>query len=176
MLDPTTVRLDWSSVNEVAERQYGVQRSRDGQHFTTIAVLPESGGTGGSGTADYHYNDHLPAGAAGKWYYRLQLTDPGGNTYSTIKEVEVGETRGEGLFLYPNPAVDFVDIMFDQGAGAGWQIELLTVDGKRVQSDNYVQSNNIHISFLSRLPAGVYLIRATERGGGRSYIKRLVKR
>jgi hypothetical protein len=175
--DPATVQLDWSSVNEVGGRQYAVQRSQDGQHFTTIAILPAlNSGTGGSETADYNYDDHLPAGVTGKCYYRLQLSDPGSSTYSIIKEVEVGKAGGEGLSLYPNPAVDFVDLVFARGARAGWQVELLTVDGKRIQNGNYMQPNNIHIDFLNRWPAGVYFIRATERGGVRSYVKRLIKR
>ncbi|HEX9511326.1 MAG TPA: hypothetical protein VF939_12640, partial [Puia sp.] len=80
--DPATVQLAWSAVNEIAGSQYQVQRSQDGQHFTTITSLgamssggqdgPGAGGIRGGGMADYAYNDNLPAGAAGKWYYRLQ--------------------------------------------------------------------------------------------------------
>jgi hypothetical protein len=179
---PATVHLDWSSVNEVEGRQYAVQRSQDGQHFTTVAFLPavnfsggtDAGGSASSGAVDYNYDDHLPAGATGKWYYRLQLTDPGSSVYSVIKEVTI--SGGGGLSVYPNPAVDFVDLVFDQGSGAGWQVEILAADGSRIQSGNYTQSNNIHIDFLNRFPAGVYFIQATERGGQRSFIKRIVKR
>ena len=180
--DPVTVHLDWSAENEVEGRQYAVQRSQDGQHFTTVGLLPAGGvssgaGTGGpgsSGTTDYTYDDKLPAGPAGKWYYRLQLTDDNGSVYSVIKEITIAEKGG--LSIYPNPAVDFVDLVFDQGSGAGWQVEILAVDGSRIQSGNYTQPNNLHIGFLHILPAGVYFIRAMEWQGQRSYIKRIIKR
>lgn len=170
---PSTVQVTWSVVNEPAGRQYQVQRSRDGQHFTTVGVLT------GDGAADYTYDDQLPAAASGNWYYRLQLIDPAGSTFSTIRTVTITEnTEGPGLSVYPNPADDFVDLHFagGMGSGAGWHIELLAVDGSRVQNGNYLSSNNIHINFQHRLPAGVYFIQATDLRGGQRYIKRVVKR
>ncbi len=177
--DPSTVHLDWSSVNEVDGRQYVIQRSQDGQHFTTIGMLPAAGsdGAGNDGEADYNYYDRLPAGISGNLYYRLQLTDPGSSiTYSAIKEVAIGATGPGGLILYPNPAIDFVDLVFDQGSDAGWRVDIFAADGRRVQSGSYTGSNNIHIDFLNRFPAGVYFIQAMEIGGQRSFVKRMVKR
>ena len=176
---PANVHLDWSSVNEVEGRQYGIQRSQDGLHFMTIGTLPATNGdgAGNGGQVDYNYDDHLPAGATGNLFYRLQLTDPGSSiTYSAIKEVTIGTSGPGGLILYPNPAVDFVELVFEQGSGAGWQVEIFAADGRRVQSGSYTQSNNIHIDFLNKFPAGVYFIQAMERGGQRSFVKRMVKR
>src|SRR5258708_14890998 len=109
--DPATVQLAWSAVNEIAGSQYQVQRSQDGQHFTTITSLgamssggqdgPGAGGIRGGGMADYAYNDNLPAGAAGKEYYRLPRGDPPGLAYSARKQVTVaGHTRGPRASVY----------------------------------------------------------------------------
>jgi hypothetical protein len=190
--DPATVHLAWSAVNAVADRQYRVQRSRDGLHFTTIASLramsapsdnggqddPGAGGIWGGGTTDYTYDDTLPAVATGKWYYRLQMTDPTGIAWSVIKEVTVERTGGGGVSVYPNPAVNFVDLAFDPGAGsgAGWQVELTTADGSRIRSGNYGKSNNIRIDFPYKLSAGIYFIRTTDLRGGQRFINRILIR
>lgn len=172
--EPATVHLDWSTSNEVEERHYEVQRSSDGQHFTTVGLLPAVNGVM---AADYSFDDNLPAGAAGKWYYRLHLTDQSSSAYSAIREVTVGgDTEGRGLSLYPNPADNFVDLVFDQGSGSGWRVEIFAADGSRVQSGKYVQSNNIHIDFLDKLSKGVYFVRATDGRGKKSYVKRMIKR
>jgi hypothetical protein len=169
---PAVVQLDWSVVNEIAGRQYLVQRSQDGQHFMTIASL------GATGTADYTYNDNLPAAAAGKWYYRLQIDDPAGTTWSAIKQVMVTITGGPGLSVYPNPAVDFVDLAFDPGAGsgAGWQVELFATDGSRVLSGNYLLTNTIHLNFPRKLTPGVYMLRTTGLQGQGHFINRILIR
>lgn len=198
--EPATVRLDWAMAHEKTGRLYKVQRSSDGQHFTTVAILPATNdpatndpgndpvaARGGDRTAngrssewaDYTYNDLLPAGVAGKWYYRLQVTDPDAVAWSTIREVTTGlSTSGRGLTVYPNPADDFVNLAFDPGtgSGAGWRMELLAADGRGIQSGNYLSCNNIHIDFQHRLPAGVYFIQATDLRSGLRYINQFVKR
>jgi hypothetical protein len=174
--DPATVQLAWSTVNEKEGRQYQVQRSQDGQHFTTVATLPAAGALSGSGTADYMYDDHLPAGTSGKWYYRLQITDPAGNSYSAIKEIIVGMTKGGGISVYPNPAINFVDLTIDPGAGsgAGWQIALFAADGSQVQSGNYLPSHTIRIDFAHKLAAGVYFVQTTDLQGHQHFINRIL--
>lgn len=192
--DPATVKLDWSVVNEVAGRQYQVQRSQDGQQFTTIASLqaivdPSGNGQDGgavqggtaqsAGGADYTYTDNLPARAAGKWYYRLQINDHTGIAYSVIKQVTVaGNTDGPGLSVYPNPAIDFVDLTFGQGtgSGAGWRVELFATDGSRVLDRNYILTNTIHLNFPHRLPPGVYMLRTTDLQGQQRFINRILIR
>jgi len=182
---PGTVQVAWSVAGEQTDRLYQVQRSRDGQHFTTIGVVPATGDPGGGngpatgGPAGYTYNDPLPGEAAGKWYYRLQITGPGGTGYSTIKEVTVTGNAGDrGLTVYPNPADDYVELKVDRGlgSGVGWQIELLAADGSRVQIGHYSPSATIHIDFQHRLAGGVYFLRATDLQGGQSYIRRIVVR
>ena len=173
LLDPTIVQLDWSVVNETAGRQYQVQRSRDGQHFAPLASIQAID----SDHPDYTYKDNLPAGAAGKWYYRLQFNDPAGIAYSEIRQVLVTEnTEGPGLSVYPNPATNFVDLIFDPGAGsgAGWQVELYAADGSRVQRGIYPLTGSIHIDFSHKLTPGVYFLRATDLQGQQRFINRIL--
>jgi len=179
---PATIQVAWSVAGEQKDRQYQVQRSRDGQHFTTIGIVPAAGSDGApatGGPADYTYNDLLPGEGTGKWYYRLLITEAGDSSYSTIKEVTVrGNTEGRGLTVYPSPADDFIEVTVDPGlgSGAGWRIELIAPDGRSIQNGNYLSSNNIHIDFKHRLPAGVYFVQAMDLRGDQRYIQRFVKR
>jgi hypothetical protein len=163
---PATVQLSWSSAAEADGRRYAVQRSQDGQHFTTVGTLSATGSAGAlqgnRGVGDYRYTDYLPAAVGDNWYYRLRIDDPGGLRYSEVRVV----TRGDGtdrVRLYPNPAADFINVV--TGSGMGGQIEILGADGSLVQRSVYWQSGVIRVDFQRRLSAGTYFVRIADLSG-----------
>ncbi|HLZ87833.1 MAG TPA: T9SS type A sorting domain-containing protein [Puia sp.] len=154
---PSTVELDFTAVNEVAGRRYEIQRSSDGHSFTTIATQTA---TSDGLTADYTYTDHLPTGAGGKWYYRLQVVDNGTFSWSAVREIDVNAME-KNLRIYPNPATDHIDIATGT-ANSDWQTDILSASGMLVQRETLLNSGLLHIPFRNRLSAGTYFVRITD--------------
>jgi hypothetical protein len=162
---PASVQLNWATANEVAGRQYVIQRSSDNLTFNDVATLDA---TIDGESATYTYPDELPANAAtdNSWYYRLQIHDAtsGQITYSPIRNVTL-TASGEALQVYPNPATNFINVVPNQQGAGDWQVDILSVNGGLIERDVYMQTRNMQINFRNKLSAGTYLIRATDLGG-----------
>lgn len=156
------VQLNWAAANEVAGRQYVIQRSSDNLTYNDIATL---NATVDEGSATYSYPDQLPASADSSWNYRLQIHDTSGTiTYSPIRNVTL-TASGEGLQVYPNPAINFINLVPNQQDAGDWQVDILSVNGGLIERDVYMQTRNIQVNFRSKLSAGTYLVRATDLRG-----------
>jgi Secretion system C-terminal sorting domain len=157
-----SVELNWAAANEVAGRQYVIQRSSDNLTYNDIATL---NATVDDGSATYSYPDELPASADSTWNYRLQIHDASGAvTYSPIRNVTL-PAPGVGLQVYPNPATNFINLVPNQQDAGDWQVDILSVNGGLIESDVYMQTRNMQVNFRSKLSAGTYLIRATDLRG-----------
>jgi hypothetical protein len=157
-----SVQLNWAAANEVAGRQYVIQRSSDNLTYNDIATLDA---TVDAGSATYSYPDELPASADSSWNYRLQIHDASGAvTYSPIRNVTLA-APGTGLQVYPNPATNFINLVPDQQDAGDWQVDILSVNGGLIERDVYMQTRNIQVNFRSKLAAGTYLVRATDLRG-----------
>lgn len=185
---PSMIQLTWDVENEQEGRKYDVQMSRDGQHYTPVySLVSVSPGKQVGYTYQYNGAGEEP----GKIYFRLKMTDVDGvASYSAIKSVTlvaVGDrisgsnASGMNLSLYPNPAVEYINLSFGpgpgQGAGKDWQVDVLSSNGSLLQSGVYpvVGSGQggaaglIRVDFQRRLPAGAYFIRATDRAKRQTY-------
>jgi hypothetical protein len=163
------VQLAWTATNEIAGRQYVIQRGNDNRNFQDIATLPA---TADGNTAQYHYPDELPLSAdntaASSWYYRLQIQDATGQmSYSPIREVQLGGAA-TGVQIYPNPATDFINIVPNIADVTDWQVDILSAAGIVVQRNVFMQSKLMTVNFQNRLAAGTYFVRATDLRGQRS--------
>jgi Secretion system C-terminal sorting domain len=204
LVDQSTVQLAWTAVNEPAGRQYEIQAGRDGQQYATVSapILAGAGGgvaggpqngAGGSQSAaggsqnaggdrqdaaSYQQDYKLPFGSQGKWFFRLKITDAGGNiSYSGIREVTVGgEASGNTLTLYPNPAVDFVNLSFGQLPAGDWQIDILNAAGNLVQRNIYPPTRIVQVDFQHTLAAGAYFVRAMDMQSAKTCIASMVIR
>jgi hypothetical protein len=177
-IEPAKVKLDWTVASEMPGRVYEVQRSRDGQAFSTVGSLPSDGGGGlVSAAVVYGFLDHLTGpgrmgpgfdfdqGVWGKWYYRLHIVDPGGAFYSPVRIVILGHEGGGRLIVYPNPAVDHIDLapeVTGGGGGRAWEVDVIAADGSRVLQQVFNNTNTMRIYFRQTLAAGVYFVRATD--------------
>jgi type IX secretion system substrate protein len=170
LVNPGQVRLSWTDAVAVAGRQYGIQRSTDGQIFTTITTITAEPG---SASNDYSYMDRLPEGVSGTLYYRLQLIDAGQTSLSPVRTVTIPR-EDHTLRVYPNPATSYLDLTTGQPPG-DWLIEIFSAAGNLVQKQLALQSSNIHISLNINISSGVYFIRATDLRGQRNYTASFVR-
>ena len=75
---------------------------------------------------------------------------------TTIDEQTLGE---EAVFVYPNPAKEFINIEFSGLSDENISIEIIDVFGKVVQKENRKNENQIFNLNVSSLDAGYYLLK-----------------
>lgn len=150
--------LTWAAANETSGRLYDIQRSRDGQQFTTINSMTAQGDANG---ADYSYSDNLEDSITGNVFYRLQIHDDEKVSFSTVQQVNVaGSTTSAstGFHVFPNPATSYINIQTGVDAN-DWEVDIIAANGSVVQRTQALQSSTINIPFSSKLAAGTYFAR-----------------
>jgi hypothetical protein len=170
--DPSSVALSWAMANEQPGEHYEIQAGRDGQVFTPVADLPAV--PENAGVYSYIYrtpenNGPWPGNLndnGGKWYFRLKIKGAVGDTsWSGVIAVDLGARTTAGMKLYPNPASNYV-YLAPGNISPGWRIDILSADGRLVQSHDFQQSNGpLRIDFREHLPSGVYFIHLIDLSG-----------
>jgi hypothetical protein len=116
------IKLDWTTLSEVNNDRFEVEKSKDGFNFSFI------GSVSGHGTTSipiiYSMKDYEPF--QGKNYYRLKQVDFDGKfVYSDIVLVNFRNTTTP--LIFPNPAIRGTTISLDiQNLGAG---DIYIMDG-----------------------------------------------
>jgi endoglucanase Acf2 len=148
------VGLAWHTASEVNSARFDVQRSRDGNSFTTLGSVAARGTS--TTTAAYTYRDAaLPAGAS-PLYYRLRQVDLDGTaTYSPVRTVVLA--KAGGLALFPNPAHTTATLT---GASSGSTVQLLDALGRSVATATADEVGTAILTLPAGLPSGVYVVRA----------------
>ncbi len=96
------IRIDWSNLTENDVANYQVERSANGQSFSSLTTINASVNNGSR--ADYSYFDAVPV--SGINFYRIRYFELSGKIlYSTVIKVN---TKGGaiGIVTYPNPVTD----------------------------------------------------------------------
>ena len=75
---------------------------------------------------------------------------------TTIDEETIGE---EAIFVYPNPAKEFINVEFSGLNDEDISIEIIDVFGKVVQKENRKNENEMFNLNISSLDAGYYLLK-----------------
>lgn len=160
------VNLQWVTASEKNNRGFEVQRSQNGQQFSTVLFQEGHGTTTSRNT--YEAIDERPL--PGLSYYRLKQIDTDGKfMYSpvvTVKSQSVTEVT-----FYPNPTSGklTVSLPHDQ-VGTTVNIRLTDLSGRIVKTQILPASNELD---LSELKAGTYMISVSDGHG--QVTRRIVK-
>jgi dienelactone hydrolase len=161
------VILQWSTVSEINNPAFTIQRSEDGIHFNDLAVV-NSTATNGAG-AQYSYIDNSPL--AGTSYYRLQMQEPGASkTYSSIKSIQTAP--GSVIRIFPNPVRDKLNISIHRSF-VNSTLQINNVNGQLVQTEFLNGNGTISVN-VAKLPAGIYYAAIINKTGKQQF--RFVKR
>jgi hypothetical protein len=136
--------LTFTTASEVNNVGFDIERSSDGIEFQKIGWVDGHGST----TEEKHYIFHDKKPLFGMNYYRLKQIDYDGRfEYSHIVSIE---HKSDGIYLYPNPATDILNI--ENLAYGKYLIKSIvgTIIGQGVLTDE----SRIDISHL---PTGTYL-------------------
>ncbi|MEM1359818.1 MAG: lamin tail domain-containing protein, partial [Bacteroidota bacterium] len=147
---PKQVNLTWITTNEVANDRFEVQRSLDGQDWSTIGEVAAAPHTGRSTENTYRFSDQAPL--VGDNYYRLAQIDLDG-TRTLYGPVRAYFSSRVGLGLYPNPVTNTLNLT--QLLEVTDRLQLLGADG-RLLRELPVASAAIEVADLQ---PGVYLLR-----------------
>ena len=153
----------WITESEQNNSHFNVQRSLDGNEFTTLGTVNTKAVDGNSnGTLNYDFTDVRPA--VGHNYYRLQMVDQAGKqTYSQIVDIVWG-ADGSVVTIYPNPATDKLNVDVSIDKVAQIEVRLLDMSGRVIKSvvqQSAKGMNNVSIN-LSDIATGVYGVQILE--------------
>jgi len=149
------VSVNWSVTGETAIKDYVVERSVDGVHFSAIGTV---GAKGNSGSAEsYSWQD---ASASGTVYYRVEAQGVSGSvSYTGIVEVTVGSAQPQ-IAVYPNPSSDgHLTLVLTNEPSGTYGLKLLSASGQAVYSTSLSHGSGNEgqsLAVPSNLAAGIY--------------------
>ncbi len=150
------VLLEWQTATERDNDFFVIQRSADGKKFEDLGTIKGVGNS--NSTTLYEFVDHKPLSMIS--YYRLEIVDINGNkdysqNISVVRSLDI-----ELIQLIPNPAKDVVEVVFDYPVTGEYEIELITLRGKKLFNKTISMNKGIqHFPIsLSEFTSGVYLV------------------
>lgn len=163
------VLLNWSTTNEINADHFAIERSIDGVSFIESGQVQAN--NGGNGNNYYAFTDDPNKTGINSiaYYYRLKMVDFDDSfTYSPVVFVKLN--KQPAISVLPNPATNVLYI-----TGTGLQkMEVLNMNGKKILIQ-YMGPSGGQID-ISRLSAGVYMVKVFSDGGQISTNKIMIKK
>ncbi len=145
--------LQWQTQNESWGNNYEIEVSNDGKIFDSVGMVAS---VVKDGSGAYVYGYPITEGTKGILYFRLKEVSADGNIkYSEVRWINI--ENGSGVYVYPNPAVDFINVVL--GNTSNWDVSIFASDGRLIQN-NFFNTPTANIAFAHQLAKGVYFIRA----------------
>lgn len=151
--------VEWSVLEESGVINYEVEKSYgNASDFEVISKTISRRGVDIAETYSILDKDVV----SGKYYYRLKINyDDGSHTYSTIQVVHISGLDVEvDVFVYPNPAVDMVQVDVQADPAASVDIHLFDIKGKQYNvTVDWDQNTQIATVPVHTLSVGNYILR-----------------
>jgi hypothetical protein len=163
-----SVQLRWSTVSEINNSYFEIERSTDGEIWISLGQVAGAGNSDELNT--YAFADMNPE--SGINYYRLKQADFNGDVhYSELIEVILNIVKPDQVKLYPIPAVNIVNIDVPSTVETV-KTEIRTLDGRIIKSEIFNNMNNVAVSVQDLLP-GMYYIHI--QTGNQTIVKTMFK-
>lgn len=156
--EPNGLTLTWATASEVNNAGFEVQRSDDGQLFTSLSFIESKKK---EGEASYVFAD-VKVRKGRKYFYRLKQLDFNGQyQYSDIVSAEQ-IYEGPTVRFTPNP-IEKGNATFEYSASeeGKLEVEVFNLEGKlkRTQSQAVVVGANVLSLDFSEFPSGIYFVK-----------------
>ena len=174
LLDNQTVDLDWTVTRNQEIKNFTLERSTDGQHFTLA-------GTVGMHTPETQYGvysttDDVSRLTSSYVYYRLKITGVDGQVqYSKVVKVSLMASGISEVTMLPNPVRDVLKINFTANASKDVQVLIYDITGQLMRTMNtHVQRgfSTITLNGFERWAKGVYAVKVVS--GKETFVDRMV--
>ena len=157
-----TNKLSWTTLTEVNNAGFEIERSIDGTNFSSIGFIASAALTGNSSNAlTYTFND--TKGFVSNSYYRLKQLDKDGKfAYSTIVLLKANKVKELNITqIYPNPTRAMLHVAIESPNNDKLSLMVTDVAGKTVlqKLQSITMGNNIIQLATNGLAAGSYFIK-----------------
>ncbi len=146
--------LTWKTATEINNKGFEIERSSDGQAFTTVSFVNGSGTTNIQQGYQYIDND-VPAEIT---YYRIKQIDlDGSSIYSNIVAVSKGPGDVNAISATQNPFHSQFSLAFKGTLTGNAYINVFDIAGRKV----YTSSQNVQSTLpvnIGNLSSGVYMV------------------
>jgi hypothetical protein len=171
-----SVDLRWSTTSEENNAGFDVERSTDGETFTTIGFEPGVGTT--EEAQSYRFVDR-EAPFATTLFYRLRQVDTDGTfEYSPVVEVQVTPSAVALLPVAPNPVSASARLRYELPEATAVRLQVFDLLGRRVATlaDGEKQAGRHEVSWQSAgLASGTYFVRLQAGSTAQTQMLRLVR-
>lgn len=155
---PFTVNLEWSTLQEVNNSSFVIERSNDQKTWNSIGSVASAGNSYTKNI--YTYFDNAPE--AGNNYYRLRQVDLNGQV-SFSETVRIVQIIKKNISIFPNPVNTAAQLYTKETFKPGQVLQLIDAKGTRLKTINPTGGNSVQIE-MNGLAAGLYLIQLIENG------------
>jgi len=170
--------LKWTTSSEQNNKGFFVERSYDGNAFTSIGfVNSRAQGGNSSSPLSYTFNDQSFSGD--RQYYRLRQVDLDGRSRNSnvvlIKGVRPTVFTFGGLF--PNPATSKLNVLVEAPSKDDVVLQITDITGKLVKEHRAAVeagSNTLEVD-VNAMAAGTYVIKLVSRSTGEFSTGKFVK-
>lgn len=154
------IGLQWTTVSEINNDHFELERSSDGKEFSVIAVI---GGHGNSSQVNNYKFDDYEIKSGATYYYRLRQVDyDRSDNYSDAIAVQT-EFKNSQLVIYLSG--ENFNIKYDLMHAAEVKVEILNVLGEVVSDlQNGNQNSGEHNLVYKASRPGIYFIQANMNG------------
>ncbi|MBA3830261.1 MAG: Ig-like domain-containing protein, partial [Taibaiella sp.] len=161
----SNINVEWIVDNEMNIKNYDVEKSADGLHFTTLTTTAATANGGRS--ASYLAADARPVN--GYNYYRIRSNDLNSKTeYTSIVKVFMGRTK-QDIVIYPNPITDgMVHLQFMNEPDGKYGIRLMNKLGQVIVSKQVTRMDGNSTELIKwdfNLAHGMYQLEITKPDG-----------
>jgi len=153
----STVKLNWTTTQEINSKEFIVERSVNGTTWSAIATIPAAGNS--NVILNYSTIDNAPA--KGINFYRIRQVDLNAKfDYSATRSVLFNSAVE--VLVTPNPATSLVNIYIDKTNNNIANIQLIDAAGKIIRNI-YADQPSIQIN-TSGIERGLYFVKVIEAG------------
>jgi hypothetical protein len=156
--------LEWSTANEQDNNRFEIEKSNDGNHYSSIGTVKAAGNA--SATQHYQFTD---ANAGAVNYYRIrQVDDNGQYAYSAIRMVKAAEAANSARIYAAGS--QSIQINFNAPLSENVKVNVLNLNGQIIASRNCTaQTSQLAIALNN--PKGLQIVEVLSASGSRQVQK-----
>lgn len=163
-----SAKLNWTTLSETNNKGFEVERSIDGEKWSTIGFVgSRSKNNNSSQPLNYSFNDESPEYAVINYYRLKQIDIDGKQVYSDIRFIKI--EASSFVKLSPNPVHDMLLIKISDWRQVK-EIDVMDNAGRVMYS---ARENKQQID-MSTFATGIYFLRITKTNGT-IHVEKIVK-
>jgi hypothetical protein len=172
-LEKNSVVLNWKTTFEQNSKGFDIERSYDGNNFTSIGFVPSAGNS--NITRTYSFKDQDVAQQIN--YYRLRQLDLDNQfEYSKVVTIKNANNLASPFVVMNNPFNTSIDLQFAKAPEGNVQIKLFDIAGRAIikWDRKNVSYNRLRLDVGDRhLSQGTYILHVIVKD--KEYVEKVIK-